>query len=237
MADEPEVPRHEELMEFGKADGGGRRWGRDSRASADPPAGLDDRADAPSAFEQPGRALPVGDERAATDPWMATRGWVHRLDRSRSLVIVAVCIGVTALNVGFVGWATRDRTDDSGTAASAETHGLSEDQAACFAFARIESRVSAIIGTAQHDVDNLERSTLKSEIDLLDRLASDYPSADYRLMVGFHEVADASVRFIASRFTEHSRDLSSQRLLILNAARDLCVDVAHFDTRAAQPAT
>jgi hypothetical protein len=143
---------------------------------------------------------------------------------------------VTALNIAFVGWATRAPGDAvTARAPQREAHGLTEDQATCFAFARIEQRFSTLVIASGDEFARPRSPALADEVDQLDHLATDYPGADYRLIVAFHDIGDSSIRLAAAINTIQSRDLLSQRSDLLGAAYDACADIARFDARSAQP--
>jgi hypothetical protein len=170
----------------------------------------------------------------------ADRGgaWGRQAERSRWLVIGAVVASVTALNVAFVGWATRGSVEAVPAQVSQrQTHGLTEDQAACFAFSRVELRFSTLVIASGEDFVGPRSDALAAEVNQLDQLGTDYPGADYRLIVAFHEIGDASIRLAAAINTIQGRDLLSQRSGLLSAAYDACADLARFDARSGTPLT
>ncbi|MGI8435258.1 MAG: hypothetical protein ACR2LE_11070 [Nocardioidaceae bacterium] len=148
-----------------------------------------------------------------------------------SLLLGSGWISVTALVVAALGWATGDpRTAPPVTGSVDESHGLSSDQAACFAFSRVESRVKAVLGSQSPIGVGPERHEIVSEIRRLDVLAADYPSADYRLVAAFADVADASVRLSQARETRDFEQLAVERFTALTHVRDACRSIADFDT-------
>jgi hypothetical protein len=172
--------------------------------------------------------------------WSTVLAAGRRLDRSRAFATAAVLITVTALNLALVGWVTREAGDGNAADASSSraTHGLTEDQASCFAFSRAEARIAAVLGAISPIGIGPERAALRDEVAALDAIGADYPSADYRLIVAFHEVGNSSVKLLrAGPRSFYSKELENQRYMLLVAARETCDEIAGFDTQTSTPIT
>ncbi len=157
-------------------------------------------------------------------------------DRHRASLLVGLgWVGVTALVVAALGLATGDDPPTAFAVAASpdESHGLSSDQAACFGFSRIESRVRAVLGSESPIGIGPERHTIVTEIKSLDALGADYPSADYRLVAAFAGVANASVRLSQAQEPRDFDELVVERFNELTHARDACRSITDFDTGTA----
>lgn len=121
-----------------------------------------------------------------------------------------------------------------------ESHGLTEEQAACLRFALVESRFAATAptGTPRFGLSGRWVRALDSELAALDTIAAHYPGADYRIIGAVGDVADESAGLLSGQATA-TGTLSSavdDRQEAVNRADDLCLDVADFDTVELAPA-
>jgi hypothetical protein len=230
MNRDDDAQQRRELLEFGT---GGSETG---------PGRPLDTHDDPSAENSLNIELGRVDDARATEPvrhwsWRGVLALGLRVDRSRAFLAVSALVTVTALNVALVGWATRSSDIDNAVAAATqrETHGLTENQAACFAFSRAEARVAAVLGAASPVGVGPERGALRREVRTLDGISHAYPDADYRLIVAFHEVGNSSVKILTAGKTLLSTELQTQRFTLLVAARDACAEIGSFDTRTSTP--
>jgi hypothetical protein len=230
MNRDDDAPVQQELLEFGATK---------SPMDTDPPL---EHHDDPRAEDSLSVALGGFEEAKTAEPgrrgaWSGVVASGRRLDRSQVFVTVSALVTVTALNAALVGWATRSSDDGNAAAATAQraTHGLTENQAACFAFSRAEARVAAVLGAASPVGVGPERGALRREVQTLDGISLQYPDADYRLIVAFHEVGNSSVKILTAGRTLLSTELQTQRFTLLVAARDACAQVGSFDTRTATP--
>lgn len=155
---------------------------------------------------------------------------------STPIVLGLWTLAVTALVAAAIGWGTREpMTTPAAGRAAGESHGLTANQAACFAFGRVEDRVEAVLGSVSPDGGGVQRPTVAAEITSLDTLGQEYPSADYRLIVAFADVADASVRIQNERDPARARPLLAARVNSLATANNACRDLASYDLTRTGP--
>lgn len=156
------------------------------------------------------------------------------VERHRTSILLGLwTLTAIALVAAAIGWGT---TQDAPTTpavgrGSGESHGLTSNQAACFAFGRVEGRVEAKLGPVSPVDGGLQRRIVAAEIRNIDTLAQAYPSADYRLIVAFADVANALVRL------QNERDPAKLRQLVdsLATANNACRDLASYDLKRASP--
>ncbi len=79
---------------------------------------------------------------------------------------------------------------------------------------------------------------LDSELAAVDAIAANYPEADYRIIDAFADVGDESAALLAGNATYINSVSESlgHRKEAVSAARDVCLEVAGFDTVDMTPA-
>ena len=199
-----------------------------------------DRRDKSDEDERPYELISFGAEGSKRSlAWVRAdraRQAVLRADHSRALVAGLALVTVIALMVAGAGWLVRSPAEAPAAASpDFESHGLDADQAACFAFARIERRVTIILGGETPLDFGPMRRTFTHEVAQLDRLSDDYPKSDYRLIVAFNAVGDSSIEYLASDDPTQQTDLGNARFYAMRDARAACEQIAGFDIRAAAP--
>lgn len=155
---------------------------------------------------------------------------ISALDRSPALARGAAAITALGLVVALTGWVVRSRDESTSTA---ETHGLTPDQAACFAYGRLERRVATVIDPRFTGDRSFVDDGLRDEVAGLGGLAGGYPSADDRLVAAFAAVADRTDEYTAAR--RGRADELAARSAAVDAAAQACVEVAGFDVDAMEP--
>lgn len=175
---------------------------------------------------------PEADQQAPLFEWALTA-----MDRHRTSALVGLgSITVIALVVAALGWATdRPATVNAKPQSGNESHGLTADQAACFALGRIEGRVAAVLGEEGTIGLGPTRPFLGTEIASLDGLGAAYPAADYRLIVAFADVANASVRMSNGSSDKTYRRLVVERATAVEKVHGACREIASFDIDTSSP--
>ena len=117
-----------------------------------------------------------------------------------------------------------------------ETHELTQDQAACLRFGLVERRFDLTTPVRQGGGGSELREglvrALDSELAAVDAIAAGYPEADYRIIDAFAEVGDESAALLSGSATSVNSvsEALGYRKEAVNAARDVCDEVAGFDT-------
>ncbi len=143
---------------------------------------------------------------------------------------------VLALAAAVAVW-TSDEDSELTSLLAAETHGLTEDQAACLRFGLVESRFTATTPnrTPRFSLRSIWSRALDAEISGLDAIAANYPAAHYRIIVAINKIADASALIVSGNIRQGFSDPLEERADLVASARDVCSDVAHFDTERLVP--
>jgi hypothetical protein len=177
-----------------------------------------------------------GDEPASDQPsWLSSRWEQWRaLDRERRLVVVLAVVAGLALVVAVAALATDDGAPPVELPA-VESHGLDEDQAACFDFARTQSRLDALVSDLDISESDDFLGPLSDEVEALDTLPSRYPEADYRLVAAFSAVADASATLVETDEVFTVGGSIELRQTAVEDAVELCREVAGFDVEELEP--
>ncbi len=223
---EPTKPRARDTVRFGRGSG-----------EPDDQVGLDhgrlDRDSVDAWYDEETRSRP------SQAPGSARLGRLGSLGGDRLLLGALSIVTVVALAVALAGWTSRAPAPEPAvTLPAVESHGLTEDQAACFAFAQIESRADAELGNA--DPTKLGASSevaghaLAGEVQRLDELAAAFPTADYRLIAAFSDVADAAVIMARVHRYDEYLGAGTDRASRITTARDACTSIAGFDTATRQ---
>jgi hypothetical protein len=187
----------------------------DSRAAGGRP---DSRGDLDRDGERPGTPMP---------------SWLDRLLRSRVTAAGLAVVAVVGAGVAVVGRLPVE--DPSATSAARSTDGLTADQQACLAFALVNRRAQLLIGARFPHGADPRAQAMTAEIMALDRLATTNPSADYRLVSVFADVADQSVRMLGVRGRRALAAMAVARVTATRAAGDACQQIAGFDIVAVEP--
>ena len=123
----------------------------------------------------------------------------------------------------------------SATSAARSTDSLTADQQACLAFALVNRRAQLLIGARFPYGVGPTAQAMTAEVTALDRLATTNPSADYRLVSAFADVADQSVRMLGVRGRRALAAMAVTRVTATRAAADACLQIAAFDIDAVRP--
>ncbi len=161
------------------------------------------------------------------------------MDPTRWALLAMGVITVVVLVVAVAMWANDDYES---TLLAVETHELTQDQAACLRFGLIERRFDATVPVRQGGGASTFRggSTLRpglqqaldNEITAIDAIASSYPEADYRIINAFADVGDESAALLSGNGTyiNSVSEALDFRKETGGTARDVCLEVAGFDT-------
>ncbi len=158
------------------------------------------------------------------------------MDLTRRALVAVAFFTVIALVVAVVALVRSGDSDPTSLLAT-ETHGLTEDQAACLRFSLVESRFTATRPnrTPEYGLSSAWSRALDAEISGLDAIATNYPAAHYRIVVAINEIADASAVVVSGNIRQGFSDPLAERADLIASARDVCSDVASFDTERLVP--
>lgn len=163
------------------------------------------------------------------------------MDLTRRALVAVALFTVIALVVAVVAL-VRSGDSDSSTLPAVETHELSQDQAACLRFGLVERRFDATVPVRQGRESSVLRPGLLRALDrglaAVDAIAANYPEADYRIIDAFADVGDESAALLAGNATDVNSvsEALGHRKDTVSAARNICLEVAGFDTVDMTPA-
>jgi hypothetical protein len=153
----------------------------------------------------------------------------------RSRVAAAALAVATVVGVGVAVVGRLPVADRPAASPPPGSSGLTTDQSACFGFALVNRRAELLVGSRlPHGVGPRARA-IGDEVKALDRLAARNPSADYRLVSAFADVADQAVRMLGVRGRRAAAAIAVDWVAAARAAGDACVELAGFDIDAVRP--
>jgi hypothetical protein len=160
---------------------------------------------------------------------------LSRLERERRVLLAGAAATAVLLLVATAGWVFNQpvhQPEPPVAAAAVDTGGLSQDQAICAAFSRIQGEVAQSMIERYNVGRPPSRQLFRKEVVRLDALAADYPAAHYRLVAAFAAVADyvATLLHGLSGSDQHG---TTPGYTTLATAHRVCLDIAGYDTASA----
>lgn len=153
---------------------------------------------------------------------------------ARSRFWMAAVLAVAVLLSCAAAWSFHGERHHGGVRLPATAlHGLDEDQAACLRFGLAIRRSDAMrltlaLGRYQ-SLDPAARPGLQRETDRVRQVSADYPTASYRLVAEFGDVAELGSAVLASHNPQDYRKAVTGRSAAIAEANEACAQIAGFD--------